>query len=154
MTDTWDEGPPRSDGQLVVRREPGEDLAYTAYRLQQAGHDWQTIADSVGYQNAKTAEVCVRQYLQKAALEVSADQRREALELELARTGRLINAYWDIALAGEVKAAEFVLKVITLRARLQGLDENAEKTNATTKTIVIAGTPQEYSAALQAFVED
>lgn len=151
MTNAQLETIPRSELTQLV---PEENKAYTAYKLQQAGHDWFTIAETMDYANAKTAEVCVRQFLQKAALEVSADQRREALALELARADALIASYWPTALAGHVKDAEFVLKVMTLRARLQGLEENAEKTNATTKTIVIAGNPQEYSAALQAFVED
>jgi hypothetical protein len=134
--------------------ETDEDRAYQAYKLRQEGHDWKVIAEQVGFANAKTAEVNVRIYLQKAMLEVSHEQRMEALLMEMDRLDKLMAAYWPTAMAGEVKHAELILKTIQTRARLLGLEELHIKTAGTTKTVVISGTTEEFTSALAHFVED
>lgn len=146
---------PREDGQLVDKTAldglPVEQ-AYAAHQLRMAGHDWVTIAEQVGYANAKTAEVCVRQYLQTASIELAHEKRLEALQLELGRIDALTAAYWPTALAGEVKHAEFVLKAIQTRARLLGFEELHQKTGQSTKTIVIAA-GDSYASQLRQLVE-
>lgn len=144
----------RSDGQLVKADLAEPEMAYVAYQLRQAGNDWPTIADQVGYANAKTAEVCVRQYLQAAAMEMAQENRAEVLQLEMDRLDRLTNAYWETALRGEVKHAELVLKTIQTRARLLGLETLHEKVGGSTKTIVIAQNSEQYVAALKEIAEE
>lgn len=146
----------RFDAQLVNRAEidTDEERSYQAYMLRQQGQNWKVIAQQTGFANAITAEVNVRIYLQKATLEVSYEQRMEALTMEMDRLDQLMAAYWPTAMAGEVKHAELVLKTIQTRAKLLGLEELHIKTGTTTKTIVISGTTEEFTGALAAFVED
>jgi len=42
--------------------------------------------------------------------------------LELLRLDELLNALWDTAIAGDLKAVDRVLKVMERRAKLLGLD--------------------------------
>lgn len=151
--DEWESSlPERVESAAVVDVE--EEQAYSAHRMQQAGHDWATIAEAVGYANAKTAEVRVRHYLQKAALEVNHERRMEALALTLGRSDRLLAAYWESALGGEVRHAEFVLKVLAYQAGLQKLDELTAVAGGTSKTIVITGSTEDYVGALQKFGQE
>lgn len=95
--------------------------------------------------------MAVSTYLQKAALEQSAADRAAALHLELARLDRLQAAYFDGAIAGDVSAANLVLKVITRRSAILGL-EKPEETTEMPRTVVIGGSTEEYVAGLQAFI--
>lgn len=145
----------RPDGQLVNMEKIAttEDRAYEAHMLRVAGHSWSVIAKQLGYANAKTVEVTVRTYLQRAAAEMSGERRQEALELAIERTEALVAAYWPTALGGEVKHAELVLKAIASQSRLLGLEEMHSRATQTTKTILITGDSSDYAGALQRLVE-
>lgn len=146
----------RKDAHLVDRDALGDEdhRAYQAYLLRQAGHDWVFVAEETGYANAGTAEVSVRKYLQTTALSLSQEQRMEILQLQTDRLERLIASQWHQAMAGDTKAADFCLKAIAQLTRTYGLDELHAKQGQSTKTIVVAGTPEQYTAALQAIVEE
>jgi hypothetical protein len=61
------------------------------------------------------AAMAVTAFLQKTAAEQSHDHRRHALHLELARLDQLQATYYPAALAGDLAAAAFVLKIMLRR---------------------------------------
>lgn len=146
--------PYNGDGQPLVPQEEWseEQRAYEAQKLRTAGHDWKEIATYAGYPSSGAARVSVQTYLQRASLSLSADQKSDALNLEMQRLDTLIKAYWPTAIGGEVKHAELVLRVIAQQSKMLGLDElNVEKTE-TQRTIIVTGNTGEYAQALQAVV--
>jgi hypothetical protein len=124
------------------------DQPYDAHQLRLQGLSWPEIAERTGYKDAKTAQVGVRGYLQRASLNITEEHRKEALNLELQRLDALQGAIWPQAMAGDVRAVEGVLKVMKTRHGLLGF-EQADTSNST-RTLVIAGDKDEFVAALQA----
>lgn len=61
-------------------------------------------------------------------------------------------AYWERARNGDIKAAEFVLKIISLRVRMLGLDREAAR-NDTGPVLIVDGTEEEFVAKMRAVVE-
>jgi hypothetical protein len=125
------------------------DRAHKAQELLVAGHSWRQIAEMTGYANAESAKLSVRAMRQRAALSLDADQRNEILQLEMQRLEQIIKAFWPMTMAGSDKAAAVVLKTIAQQARMYGLEELHTKAVQSSKTIIIAGTPEEYAAALR-----
>ena len=146
----------RQDGLLVDPRALGtpDDQAYQAHQLRLRGVSWTKVAQACGYPNLKAAEVSVRTWLQRSALDLSAERRAEALQLQQDRIEALIHTQWDKAEAGDTKAADFCLRAVGQLARLFGLETLHEKQGQSTKTIVIAGNSEEYTAALKAIAEE
>lgn len=143
----------------VFTRVPGlpelEDIedgerTYWAHRLRLTGLPWNEIAARVGFSGGVVANVEVRRYLQKEALELSSQRRAEALELELMRLDDLQSVYYPQALVGEIKAAEFVLKVMSQRSKLLGLEQGDTKDSGS-RTLII--TPENYKEELKRLVE-
>jgi len=66
------------------------------------------------------------------------------------RCGRSIKI-WPAATNGDLKAAHVALKIIVERAKLLGLDRQAEDAREQ-QTIVISGTSDEYIAGLKAII--
>lgn len=124
------------------------DKAYQAYKLHQAGEDWEQVASILGYANARTAQVSVRTYIQRAAAEMDEQRREEVLSLELSRLDALQAALWDKAMLGDTKSVDSILRVMTSRAKLLGLDLTPT-TNVTSKTVVIQGSTEDFIKALQ-----
>lgn len=85
--------------------------------LRQAGVDFATIAERVGYTHKGTAK---RAY-DRALARVHYPSAMEARELELTRLDRLQAAHWAAALKGDVDATDRVLRVINMRVKLLGL---------------------------------
>lgn len=85
--------------------------------LRQAGVDFATIAEQVGYTHKGTAK---RAY-DRALARVHYPSAMEARELELSRLDRLQRAHWVKALQGDDKATAQVLRIIDMRVRLLGL---------------------------------
>lgn len=141
----------RVDGKLVDKdRLNSDERIIAAHKLRLAGHAWESVAQMVGYANGQTALVTVRSYLQRVGRGISQEERQEALELETDRLDGLLGTYWPDAIAGNIKAAELVLKVIQTRSRLLGLEELHTKTGQTSKTILVAGNSEQYIQALKA----
>lgn len=92
-----------------------------AIKLRLAGAGWQSIADQLGYHDRSAACTDVRRAMEAnlARQHESADVRRAA---ELDRLDRLQLGLWKAATSGSTKAADTVLRIITLRAKLSGVD--------------------------------
>ena len=84
-----------------------------------AGHSSAEIALEVGYQNRGTAWRAVQDSLNSRIAEAVEEYR----ELELARLDALQAAHWPQAVAGSVRSADLVLRVIDRRIKLLGLDQ-------------------------------
>lgn len=148
--------PFNGDGQPLVPQEDWneEQRAYEAQKLRTAGHDWKEIAQYAGYPSSGAARVSVQLYLQRASLSLSKDAKADALDLEMQRLDGLIKAYWPTAIAGEVKHAELVLRVIAQQSKMLGLEELVADKTETQRTIIITGPTAQYAQALQAVVEN
>lgn len=85
--------------------------------LRQAGVDYATIADRVGFTNKGSA----KRAFDRALARVHYPQVAQARDLEAARLDRLQAAHWSKALRGDDKATAQVLRIIDLRIRLLGL---------------------------------
>ena len=77
--------------------------------------------------------------MQKVALGQAPDQRRRALQLELARLDQIQAAFYPAAIAGDSAAANFVPRVITRRVCDLGLRQARDIADPA-RTTVIAGT--------------
>lgn len=146
----------KASAQVMTPEQAGTDevaRANSAQKLLVSGHTWSEIAEMTGYLNAADAQMSVRRMRQQAALRLDADLRAEILDLEMDRLNEIIKAYWPTAMAGEVKHAELVLKVIAQQARMLGLEELHTQAVQSTKTIIIAGNSEEYARALQSIAE-
>jgi hypothetical protein len=99
-----------SEGQLDIERK--------ALELRRAGVTYEGIAERVGYQTRNGAHRAVARVLARnPAADVDAVR-----ELETDRLDRLLVAVWPVALKGDAKAVDQVLKIAERRARLLGLD--------------------------------
>ena len=63
--------------------------ARDAHALRLAGGDWERIAAETGYISGRVACLAVNAWLQKIAVELAPDHRRQALQLELDRLDAL-----------------------------------------------------------------
>ena len=108
------EGVPDTSGKTLAkwRRARCVELAL-------AGHSYDEIAMEVGYQNRGTAWRAVQDSLNSRIAEAVTEYR----ELELARLDALQAAHWPQAVAGSVRSADLVLRVIDRRTKLLGLDQ-------------------------------
>ena len=118
------------------------------WHLRCAGMDFAEISKEL---NLSTAE-CVsrfREFQTDLIKSVSLDKREQMAHLEIARIDAIQFPQYMAALAGDLKAAEFVLKAIALRARLAQLDAiNPNVGENRTQILIAGGTKEEYLAAL------
>ena len=140
----------RSDSDIVLRPvgTSTEQQRYDAWQMRLRGTDWQQICKTVGFSSVKVAQVEVRAYIGECMVRIDSDHREEVLHTELARLDELMDAVWDSAMAGDTKAVDSVLKVITTRMKLLGLDTQQEVT-VTNNTVLVHGTSEEFIARLQ-----
>jgi len=111
------------------------------------GKTYQQVADEQGYASRGNVHRIVNQTLAQHEVETIEELRA----LELARLDGLQAAFFGDAVAGDVKAAEVVLKVITARTRLLQLDRVVTSEPPTANNVVtVGGTTAEYVAALRA----
>jgi hypothetical protein len=129
------------------------DRAYDAHQLRLAGADWSEIATRVGYADGRIASLAVTAYLQKIAIDLAPDQRRDALQRELDRLDALQFAYWPAALHGDHSAANIVLKCIARRCTVLGFDRPDDLIATTAPMLVIGGTSEEYVNGVKAIAE-
>lgn len=86
--------------------------------LRKTGANWRQIAEAVGYTHASAArKAYLRAY--DRTLQAPADELRD---MELDRLDRLQMAYWKDAVEGNIKAADYCLRVIQVRARILGIE--------------------------------
>jgi hypothetical protein len=139
----------RSTGPLVAE---ADFRALRAHEKRLGGFSWDVVAQEIGYHSAEDARQSVKAYLQRSAMRVSENSRRESLEKELNRLDALQSACWDDALSGDLKAIETSLKIINQRSRLLGLEELSQ-TNVSSQTILIRGDKNDYIKGLTAISE-
>jgi hypothetical protein len=128
---------------------------YYAHQMRLAGYDWPTVARRMNYSNRYAAEKAVRNWLyetreHRAAegfANTKAEMHADAVQGELERLDALQSAYWEEAIGGHIKSAEFILKVINQRSRLLGLEVLPE-VSANVNTLIVGGTEDQYVAAL------
>jgi hypothetical protein len=148
----------RTDGEEYLPKEYATEWerANQAHQLRlRGGLTWQEIADLVGFNTANECQVEVDRMLQTAAIEMSEQQKAMALQLELSRLEALQGSYWTAALNGDIKAAEYVLKVMASRARLLQFEEKDQKGGRT--LIVVPTETKDYVQTLKeiaGFTED
>lgn len=96
-----------------------------AIQLRIAGLDYETIAKRLGYSSRQAAAKDLQRALARN-LELERTAADELRHIELMRLDRLQGSFWARALGGDLKAAEFCLKVVTERRKLLGLDAPAQ----------------------------
>jgi hypothetical protein len=135
-------------GSQLSRRARASWRRARAVELALAGHDYDTIAVEVGFSHRASAWRAVDQ----ALTERVADNADHYRALTLARLEELLASHWTAATHhGDTKAADLVLKVVAQQIKLLGLDQ-AGQVAEQVQTVVVAGTSEEYIAALQRVV--
>lgn len=129
----------------TVYTDEDVELARRALVLRRAGFDLFQIAQRLHVSESKIAR-STRDALEATSLLVSMAERRDLLNLEVARLDALQAALWDQAMDGDVRSAEAIHKFIQTRSRLLGLDVDQ---SATTTTVVVAGDTASYIETLK-----
>lgn len=114
--------------------------------LRVQGKTLQEIADAEGYADRSGPHRAIQSLLGR----VEAEKVSELRELESARLDALQAAHWPAAVSGDVKAADFVLRVSARRSKLLGLD-------VPEKVIVAeaaAPSDEEYAATVVALMRE
>src|SRR5215831_16673960 len=108
---------------------------YYAYQLRLAVHNWLYRANE-----KRTREGFIR---------TREAMHNDAVNAEVSRLDRLQAAYWEDAIGGDLPSAQFCLRVIQERSKLQGLENPQANIQTQMNTLVIGGTQEEYIAALR-----
>lgn len=108
--------PPSKVKQALVSKRRAQAIA-----LRMAGMDYATIAERLDYGSPQAASKDLYRALRSYREEEEA-KVEEWRQLESQRLDRLQAAAWAKALKGDLKAIETVLKVISQRSKLLGLD--------------------------------
>lgn len=127
--------------------EKQNEMARRALSMRKMGRSWWDIAESLQISENQASQLVSHAINQAAAL-VDEGMKRSLLAMEVERLDDLQAAIWADALGGDLKAVETTLKIIQARAKVLGLD-NIQTTSVTNNTIVVAGTSEEYVAALK-----
>ena len=127
--------------------EMDNERAVRAYEMRAAGASWWDIAEDLGVSENQAANLVAHKIAAAARL-VDEGYKRTLLAMEIERLDRLQQTLWDRALGGELRAVDQILRIITTRAKILGL-EHATTNNVTNNTVVVAGNSEEYIAALQ-----
>lgn len=94
------------------------DRELAVVELRREGKTWQQIAEAVNYATAMGAWKAYQRACQRTLQEPTDEARR----IELDRLDALQRTYWEPAVEGNLRAADFVLRVIDRRARILGID--------------------------------
>jgi orotate phosphoribosyltransferase-like protein len=127
--------------------ELDNERAVRAYEMRASGASWWDIAEDLGVSENQAANLVAHKIAAAARL-VDEGYKRTLLAMEIERLDRLQQTLWDRALGGELRAVDQILRIITTRAKILGL-EHATTNNVTNNTVVVAGNSEEYIAALQ-----
>ena len=137
------------DGELVpLVTADLEERAYRAYQLKLTGMEAPEIARKLGFESGAQAERAIANLIRKAAEQAAEERRDEVLGLELARLDALQNAVWGMAIGGDLKAVDSVLKIMAHRKTLLRLAEESE--SGTFNTVIVSG--DEYAETLKGLV--
>ncbi len=86
--------------------------------LRSQSFTWRAIADAVGYASGAGA---LKAYM-RAIKRQQQEPVEAALFMELTRLDELQSTYWEPAVQGNMRAGEFVLRIMDRRAKFLGLD--------------------------------
>ena len=86
--------------------------------LRRTGAGWEAIAEVVGFSNASGAYKAYQGAIARVLVQPAEELRTQ----ELDRLDRLQRAYWKDALEGNVRAADFILRVIDKRCKILGIE--------------------------------
>jgi len=100
------------------RTEEQAHLDAEALRLRSAGYTYQQIADTQG-----TTKATGYNRVQRALAAIPAEAVEEYRSIQREQLDKLMATYWPEAMAGNLKAAEMVLKLIEKRSKLEGTDQ-------------------------------
>lgn len=138
---------------LSLVREPAtgeimQSRADEAYERKMAGQSLTDIAGELGYNSGAEVAQAIRQRMRSEAKFLDEDDRDGILALELARLDKLQFAVWPSAVYGDPKAVDLVLKIMTLRMRVTGVDQPDASAGKHT-VLVIGGNEESYVQALK-----
>lgn len=134
------------DGVIVSHR------ADQAYEMLMAGDSPSEVAKELGYASAKEVGRAIRERMASEAQELSQDARDGILMMELDRLNKLQRAHWESAMYGDVKSTEIVLKIMTLRVKLTGVDQPDAKSGQNT-VLIVGGDEKTYIERLKGMAE-
>lgn len=139
---------------LAVELEKQNQLRAKVYRMRSEGHDWYHIAKTCNI-SLSEAKRFTSQTAQEIAQLSNEWELREQLEIETSRLDKMQLALWDLAMEGDTRAVDSILRIISMRAKLRGLESvNETSSHATATTVVVAnGNDKEYIAALRRVAE-
>ena len=86
--------------------------------LRAQSYTWRAIAQQVGYASGSGA---LKAYM-RAIKRQQKEPVEAALYMELERLDEMQAVYWDPAIQGNMRAGEFILKIMDRRAKFLGLD--------------------------------
>ncbi len=148
LTDLPEEENPSSERKKVRRGQKKAQARLRAVECVRgvlAGLTYQEVADQLGYANRGTVHRIVQQALDRH----EAQTLKELRELELARLDGLQAAFYASAEGGDLRAGEFVLKVMAHRCRLLRLDREEGSELDDSRVLIVGGTKEAFIAALQ-----
>jgi hypothetical protein len=126
----------------------GKPKAWHAYQLKLAGLSLSEIADRLKYTSGGAVAKAIKDEMLRNAQDTEPETRETILDLEIARLDYMQARLWMGVEAGDPKAIESVLKIITLRARLRGLDQ-VDATKGQHTVLVVGGSEKEYVDGLK-----
>lgn len=128
------------------------EMARAALILQRQGKSLWEVAHALGLSQQQTSTY-IREALNEAQQLIDEASKRELLAMELQRLDALQDAHWGQATSGDVRSAEFILKVIDKRSKMLGLVTEDDQSNQTVQAIIVAGDNPEYIKALRAITQ-
>jgi hypothetical protein len=122
---------------------------YLAFKMKVAGATYEEIVSRTSFEDVVSCQRAVEAYTTRLVAQRSAEQRQHALLMSEQTYESIKFAHWDRAtLVGDVQSAMVVLRA---QAQLDKIQRNGE-VDATAeggRTIVVAGSPEEYEAKLR-----
>ena len=144
------------EAQAAIEAAEAEEMraaqAMRAYKLRLRGMSWWDIAEELELPEAQI-KARYHEAIRAAGALVSEGSKRQLLDLEISRLDALMEAHWtratsswdtsdkegnSITMPADVRAAEFVLKVIRERVDYLGLQDLTHG-DISTRTVIIAG---------------
>lgn len=118
--------PGKSTPSARTRRTDASARAAEALELRLSGLGYAEIAERLGYSDKSGAWRAVEGELR----EIRREKATEAVDIDITRLDKVLNAVWQKALDGDPVAIDRVLKVLDRRAKYFDLDGRADSTSA------------------------
>lgn len=135
------------EGQLVRSR------AWHAYQLKLAGLSLYEIADRLNFTSGGAVAKAIKDEMMSAAKDIDQETRETLLELEVERLNYAQSKIWLGVEAGDPKAIDALIKIITLRTRLQQVDQVDASAGVNT-VLVVGGAEADYIERLKKLAGD